>query len=115
MRGRLKRNIERDWGHDTCERPMARSKRKMKSAPSQKELAEIRKKFRAFSASTHFLTKAARMRGTYDDKWIAIHNGQVKAVADTLDELTEKVEKLHIPSGETLMRYVGKQEMTLIL
>jgi hypothetical protein len=115
MRGRLKQNIVRIWGHDACERAMAKSKKKMNLTPSRKALAEIQKKFREFSASTHYLSKAARMRGTYDNKWIAIYNGQVKAVADTLDELTDKVEKLDIPSGETLMRYVGEQEMTLIL
>jgi hypothetical protein len=76
------------------------------------DISEISNAIRSFSAS------AAAISGSldqYKEKWVGVYNGQIEAVADSFDQLTAAIQTKHIPANETLIKYVGLKEMTLIL
>ena len=72
--------------------------------------------WRDFSANTACLeTDSAEIRSRYLNKWIGIYKGQIEAVADTFDGVDAILAAKNIPAGDTLVRFIGQKEMTLIL
>lgn len=72
--------------------------------------------WRDFSANAACLeADSAGIHSQYLNKWIGIYKGEVVAVGDTFDEVTHLLESKHIPTTDTLIRFIGQKEMTLIL
>jgi Na+/phosphate symporter len=76
----------------------------------------IHQALRSYSASvsSFSLTKDEAVE-KYKDKWIAIYNGSVEAVADTLEQLSKEIADKHIPASETLFRHIDPMEKVFIL
>lgn len=51
----------------------------------------------------------------YENKWIAIYDGGVAAVADSLDALAHRVEEMKIPASQAIFRRIDRKEKVLIL
>lgn len=72
--------------------------------------------WRDFSANAACLeADSAGIHTRYLDKWIGIYKGEVVAVGNAFDDVTRELESKHIPTTETLIRFIGQKEMTLIL
>jgi hypothetical protein len=69
-----------------------------------------------FSASVQKLASdSEHIHKVYQNKWIGIYRGNVEAVADSFDAVTAALAAKRIPGAETLVRFIGQKEMTLIL
>ena len=92
-------------------RAQSRVFRKLKVSPQEATAA-----LRAFSqnARSFCLTKEQAVE-KYNDKWVAIHSGNVAAVADTLEQLVLLVAAKNIPSSEALFRHISPKEKVFIL
>lgn len=66
------------------------------------------------NANAFTLTKDEALE-KYKDKWIAIYKGTVRAVADTLEQLSAQVAQKNIPKSETLFRRIDSKEKVFIL
>jgi hypothetical protein len=77
---------------------------------------EIDRALQNYSAnvSSFSLTKDEAV-AKYKDKWIAIYNGGVEAVADSLEQLSREIAAKHIPASETLFRHIDPKEKIFIL
>lgn len=51
----------------------------------------------------------------YENKWIGVFKGRVEAVANTLQEVEEKIARKHIPVHDSIIRHIDRNEKTLIL
>jgi hypothetical protein len=69
-----------------------------------------------FSASTACLeADSAAIHSRYLNQWVGIYKGKVEAAADTFDGVDAILASKNIPTGDTLVRFIGQKEMTLIL
>ena len=72
--------------------------------------------WRDFSASAARLEKDSEgIHAQYLNKWIGIYKGNIEAVAETFEDVTALLTSKHIPTGDSLVRFIGQKEMTLIL
>lgn len=78
--------------------------------------SHIHNVLRNFSANagSFDLTKEQALE-KYNNKWIAIYNGSVAAVADDLTQLALEVAAKHIPASETLFRHIDPKDKVFIL
>lgn len=81
----------------------------------RQRVAEIERGFRDFSASARRLATTRSKSEAYKDQWVAVYKGRIEAVAKSLPELNCQIQEKQIPASETLVRFLGRQEMTLIL
>lgn len=51
----------------------------------------------------------------YKNKWIAIYNGRVEAVADNLELLGAEISAKNIPASQTLFRHISSKNKVFIL
>jgi len=51
----------------------------------------------------------------YLNKWIGIYKGDIQAVAESFDGVIAALTTQQIPTSESLVRFIGQNEMTLIL
>jgi len=77
---------------------------------------DIKRAIATFSANARAfnLTKEEAL-AKYKDKWIAIYNGQVQAVADDLESLAREVAEKSIPASQTLFRHISSKDKVFIL
>jgi hypothetical protein len=54
-------------------------------------------------------------RRKYLGKWVALHDGEVRATADSLDALLEQVDRLGLARGTVFIQHPVADEPTLIL
>ena len=72
--------------------------------------------WRDFSANATSLEVAREsIHAQYLNKWIGVYKGQIEAVADSFAGVTEISITKHIPTTDSLVRFIGQKEMTLIL
>lgn len=77
---------------------------------------DIQRALQTFSANAESfsLTKEEALE-KYCDKWIAIYEGEVTAVADTLTQLSAAVAAKSIPASEALFRHISPKDKVFIL
>jgi hypothetical protein len=51
----------------------------------------------------------------YNNKWIAIYNGRIEAVADSLEILASEIRAKDIPASQTLFRHISPKDKVYIL
>jgi hypothetical protein len=74
------------------------------------------KAWKEFSESAALLERDSEtIHDRYRDKWIGIYKGHIEAVADTFDSAIKELARKRIPTTESLVRFIGQKEMTLIL
>ena len=78
--------------------------------------ARIARGLRAFSKSAEMLSNdRPRLISEYALQWVGVYRGEVSANADDLPSLMEELERRSIPLGDTIVRFIEKNQRTLIL
>jgi hypothetical protein len=74
------------------------------------------KAWKNFSDSAALLERESEMiHSRYLNKWIGIYKGDIQAVAESFDGVIAALTTQQIPTSESLVRFIGQNEMTLIL
>ena len=77
---------------------------------------DIAKGLREFSKSAEMLSNdRPRLVDEHPLQWIGVYRGEVSANADNLPSLMEELERRGIPPGDTIVRFIEKNQRTLIL
>ena len=77
---------------------------------------DIAKGLREFSKSAEMLSNdQPRLIDEHALHWIGVYRGEVSAKADDLPSLIEELERRGIPLGDTIVRFIEKNQRTLIL
>ena len=77
---------------------------------------EIARGLREFSRSAEMLAKdQPRLIDEYPRQWIGVYRGEVSAKADDLPSLMEQLERQGVPLGDTIVRFIEKNQRALIL
>lgn len=77
---------------------------------------QVDRSLRAFrKAATVFSTDHPRLIDKYAKQWVAVHNGDVKAAANTFKSLLAQVDKARLPREETIIRFIDRNQRTMIL
>ncbi len=74
-----------------------------------KELSEFRQAARVLSS------RHPRMIDKYQKQWVGIYQGQVAATGRTLQALLAQADKKEIPRKDLLVRFIDKNQRTLVL
>jgi hypothetical protein len=79
------------------------------AAPSSKAWAN-------FLASVTLLeTCIESIRSHHTNKWVGIYKGEVEVVADSFEDVISELTKKKMPPSESIVRFMGQCEPTLIL
>ena len=77
---------------------------------------KIARDLRAFARSARVVSSNEReLLKKYPKQWIAVYNGNVCAVAKSLEGVISKLEKVRVPANETIIRYMDTSGRKLIL
>ena len=78
--------------------------------------ADIARGLREFSRSAEMLANdRPRLIDEHPLQWIGVYRGEVSAKADDLPSLMEELERQGVPLGDTIVRFIEKNQRTLIL
>ena|SRR5438034_3880066 len=56
-----------------------------------------------------------RLIDKYPKQWVAVYNGEVRASANTFKGLLVQVDRAHLPRAETVIRFIDRNQRTMIL
>lgn len=71
---------------------------------------------REFSNSARLLSEQwERLAEKHPMEWVCFHRGKVSAHSESLDSLMEEMRNLGIPSDRAVIRFIDKNQKTLIL
>lgn len=77
---------------------------------------EIADELRAFSKSAQLLSdERENLLGEYHQKWVCIYQGDVAAHAETLDGLMDELDLLEISASNSVIRFIDKNQIKMIL
>lgn len=77
---------------------------------------DIARELREFSKSAELLSNdRPRLIDEHHLQWVGVYRGEVSAKADDLPSLMEELERQDIPLGDTIVRFIEKNQRTLIL
>jgi hypothetical protein len=77
---------------------------------------QIDRELRAFAKAAEILSSDhPRLIDEYPSRWIGIYRGRVAASAKSLKSLMARLRKSGVPSERTIIRFIAKNERTLIL
>ena len=77
---------------------------------------DIAKGLREFSKSAEmFSNDRPRLINEHPLQWVGVYRGHVSAKADDLPSLLVELERRGIPLGDTIVRFIEKNQRTLIL
>ena len=68
-----------------------------------------------FTRSSELLSNDAHLVERYAQKWIGVYAGEVKAAEDDLESLLRALDRHRIDRSETVVRFIEKEQRTLIL
>ncbi len=68
-----------------------------------------------FTKSAELLSNDPHLVERYAQKWIGVCSGEVKAAEDDLESLLRALDRQHIVRSETVVRFIEKEQRTLIL
>ena len=78
--------------------------------------ADIARGLREFSKSAEMLSNdRPRLVNEHPLQWVGVYRGEVSAKADDLPSLMKELERRGIPLGDTIVRFIEKNQRTLIL
>ena len=77
---------------------------------------DIARGLREFSKSAEMLSNdRPSLINEHPLQWVGVYRGKVSAKADDLPSLMEELERRGIPLGDTIVRFIEKNQRTLIL
>lgn len=77
---------------------------------------EIHLGLRDFSNRVKVLeAKRAELVAAYPNKWIAMHNGDVKVVADSLDDVLREMDAQGIPRKGAVVEFMDTERRSMLL
>ncbi len=77
---------------------------------------EIAKGLHEYSKSAEILSvDQPRLINEYPMKWVGLYQGKVSAKADDLSSLIRELEKQGVPPGDAIIRFIERNQRTLIL
>ena len=77
---------------------------------------DIARGLREFSESAEMLSNdRPRLISEHLSQWVGVYRGEVSAKADDLPSLMAELERRGIPLGDTIVRFIEKNQRTLIL
>lgn len=78
--------------------------------------AEISRAIQSFSANAAaFSPSEEEAVEKYKNKWVAIYEGKIQAVADSLNQLFREIAEKKIPASQTLFRHIDAKDRVLTL
>ena len=75
---------------------------------------EIERSLMLFQESAH-LFSSPTLINEYENKWVAAHDGEIVAVADTMDALMVVMSQKEVPANESMIRHLDREKKTFIL
>jgi hypothetical protein len=78
--------------------------------------ADVDSGIRNFRRAARVLSsKQPRMIDEYPKQWIAVYQGKVRVRARTFQSLMVQVDKKKLPRGHTIVRFIDRNQRTMIL
>ncbi len=78
--------------------------------------SEIDAELKRFSESARLLSaEHPRLIEEHPQQWVGVHNGAVKAAGKTLKSVLSQLKRKGCPNEETIVRFISRDEVTLIL
>ena len=68
-----------------------------------------------FTESSQFLSEESSLVQKYDQKWIGVCAGEVRAAEDSLETLLSSLNSQGIPRSNTVVRFVEREQRPLFL
>ncbi|MBI1884727.1 MAG: hypothetical protein HYS09_00125 [Chloroflexi bacterium] len=77
---------------------------------------QVDRSLRAFRKAASVLSSDhPRLIDKYPKQWVAVYNGDVKASATTFSALLAQVDQARLPRAETIIRFIDRNQRTMIL
>jgi hypothetical protein len=78
--------------------------------------ADVDRGIRNFRRAASILSsKQPRMIDEYPKQWIAVYQGKVRVRARTFQSLLVQVDEKGLPRGHTIIRFIDRNQRTMIL
>lgn len=78
--------------------------------------ADIDRELQSFRRSARILSSHhPRLIDRYQKKWVAIYDGKTRAQGRTLQSIWQQLDKKGLPREHTIVRYIDKNQRTMIL
>jgi hypothetical protein len=78
--------------------------------------AELARQLRAFrSAAKTLSSNHPRLIDKYPQQWVAVYSGEVKAHAPTIEGVLKELAEKGIPKERAIVRFIDRNQRTLIL
>ncbi len=88
----------------------------MRTKRIEENIETISNGFRCFrKSSLLFSSHHKRMINLYPEEWVAVYNGKVEAHDQNYDNVLSQIDKKGIPRQLILIRYITKQQSSMIL
>jgi hypothetical protein len=80
------------------------------------EPKEVHARHQRLTSDIRFLLKNVdRWRAEYPNRWIAVYNGELVAVADTQERILTAISDKGLPLPEVIIDFLGEQQYAYIL
>ncbi len=76
---------------------------------------DVVERLRAFTRSCETLSADSSLIEEYAQRWIGVYQGEVQAAADDLESLLRELDRIGVPRGDTVIRFMETDQPTLIL
>ena len=77
---------------------------------------EVARQLRSFQRAARVLSsRQHHLISRYPNQWVAVHKGGVQATGRTLRSLLAKMDRVGLPRHETIVRFIDRNQRTLIL
>ena len=77
--------------------------------------ADVAESLRRFARSSELISNDRQLVDKYAQKWVGACAGEVQAAADDLDTLLQVLDGKGVPRAETAIRFIEREQGTLIL
>ena len=78
--------------------------------------SEISSRLKSFDQDARlFSSETACLIDSHENNWVGVFEGGIKATAETLESLENKMKDLGIPLNQAMIRRVDREPKTLIL
>ena len=102
--------------HQDNDQEVAMASRILDPINNEADRSILEEGFARHRADTDYVeSHKAEWQVAYPDKWILVHKGELVAVADTMDDAFDAVEKKGIAPAETVWAYLATEPRTFIL
>ncbi|HEX4295071.1 MAG TPA: hypothetical protein VHZ29_13135 [Rhizomicrobium sp.] len=77
--------------------------------------ADADRELREYAGSARVLSSNhPRLIDEYPEQWVGVHGGKVELVGPSLDAIKKQAHEKGIPLEQTIIRFIEKEEKTLI-